>query len=82
MLSEIREILSSHGRLGSAAGHLGVDDDLYLAGMTSHAGVNVMLALEERFAIEFPDEMLTRSVFSTISNIEMALLELKDENDS
>ena len=35
--------------------------DLYAAGMTSHASVNVMLALEDAFDIEFPDELLTKS---------------------
>ena len=34
------------------------DDNLYQAGMTSHASVSVMLALEDRFDIEFPDAML------------------------
>ena len=31
------------------------DADLYQAGMTSHASVNVMLALEGEFDVEFPD---------------------------
>ena len=44
--------------------------------MTSHASVNVMLALEDRFDIEFPDRMLNRSVFESIAAIERALLEL------
>ncbi|MGH2908912.1 MAG: acyl carrier protein, partial [Solirubrobacteraceae bacterium] len=50
--------------------------DLYDAGMTSQASVNVMLALEDAFDIEFPDRMLTRSVFQTIRAIESALTEL------
>ena len=32
------------------------DDDLYLLGLTSHATVNVMLALEDEFEIEFPEQ--------------------------
>ena len=35
--------------------------------MTSHASVNVMLALEGEFEIEFPDHMLKRSVFESIA---------------
>jgi acyl carrier protein len=35
-----------------------------------------MLALEDHFDVEFPDRMLTRSVFQRISAIEAALLEL------
>ena len=37
--------------------------------MTSHASVNLMLALEDHFDVEFPDEMLTRSAFESISSI-------------
>jgi acyl carrier protein len=52
------------------------DDDLYQAGMTSHASVNVMLALEDAFDIEFPDRMLKRSVFESVAAIQAALTEL------
>lgn len=51
--------------------------DLYRAGMTSHASVNVMLALEDVFDIEFPDAMLKRSVFESIASIAAALTELE-----
>ena len=44
--------------------------------MTSHASVNVMLALEDRFDVEFPDRMLKRSVFESIASIAAALEEL------
>ena len=37
--------------------------------MTSHASVNVMLALEDAFDVEFPDEMLKRSVFESVASI-------------
>lgn len=47
--------------------------------MTSHASVNLMLALEDEFDIEFPDEMLTRSAFESISSIESALTTLGAE---
>jgi acyl carrier protein len=56
---------------------LPADADLYQAGMTSHASVNVMLALEDAFDIEFPDHMLTRSVFESIASIEAAVQELQ-----
>jgi acyl carrier protein len=73
---EIRQIVKDHARLPTDAGLLSDDDDLYQAGMTSHASVNVMLALEDHFDIEFPDHMLKRSVFESISAIAAALLEL------
>ncbi len=69
----IRAVLLKHGRLGNDALQLTADDDLYAAGMTSLSSVNVMLALEGEFDLEFPDQMLNRSMFSSISAIEAAL---------
>jgi acyl carrier protein len=76
MDARIREILRAHGRLNQDAEQIAADADLYQAGLTSHASVNVMLALEGAFDIEFPDQMLTRSVFSSVQAIRAALLEL------
>lgn len=73
---KIRNILKEHGRLSRDALALGEADDLYQAGMTSHASVNVMLALEGAFDVEFPDHMLKRSVFESISAITSAIDEL------
>jgi acyl carrier protein len=67
--SAIREVLGEHARLPVDAGTLQRDADLFYAGMSSHASVNVMLALEDRFDIEFPDAMLKRSAFESIDAI-------------
>ena len=69
----IRRILKEHGRLASDPAALSDDADLYRAGMTSHASVNVMLALEGEFDLEFPDHMLKRGVFGSISSIRSAI---------
>ena len=74
--SKIRSILKAHGRLTKDAEGLASDADLYQAGMTSHASVNVMLALEGEFDVEFPDHMLKRSVFESITAIRSAIDEL------
>jgi acyl carrier protein len=74
---EIRRIISDHGRLPVEVDSLSDEDDLYQAGMTSHASVNVMLALEDHFDLEFPDHMLKRSVFESIDAIAAALTELQ-----
>jgi acyl carrier protein len=75
-LDKIRTILKEHGRLSRDAEALAPEADLYQAGMTSHASVNVMLALEGEFDVEFPDHMLKRNVFNTIASIHAALDEL------
>lgn len=77
MISRVREILADHARLPVDVSTLGEDADLYDAGMTSHASVNVMLALEEGFDVEFPDSMLTRSVFASIGSICAAISQLE-----
>jgi len=74
--SQIRSALADHGRLNKDAHQLAPADDLYQAGLTSHASVNLMLALEALFDIEFPDHLLNRSVFSSIENIRAALTEI------
>ena len=75
----IRQVLEAHARLGSSALALKDDDDLYQRGLASHASVNVMLALEDAFDVEFPDHMLKRSVFESVASIEVALNELRAE---
>ena len=74
--TSIRRVLRDHGRLGVDPERLSPDADLYQSGMTSHASVNVMLALEGEFDVEFPDHMLKRNVFRSIRSIERALQEL------
>jgi acyl carrier protein len=79
MNDKIRQTLSDHARLPVDVDTLSDDDDLYQAGMTSHASVNVMLGLEDAFDIEFPDRMLKRSVFESVAAIRAALTELEAE---
>ncbi len=73
MKSRIRQIIRDHGRLPTDIELLDDDADLYQAGMTSHASVNLMLALESEFDVEFPDAMLKRSVFQSVDSIHEAL---------
>jgi acyl carrier protein len=73
---EIRRVLHDHGRLPVDVDTLSDDADLFAAGMSSHASVNLMLALEDAFDLEFPDSMLTRSVFESVSAIAAAIDEL------
>jgi acyl carrier protein len=76
LTSKIRGILKQHGRLSKDIDSLADDADLYQAGMTSHASVNVMLALEGDFELEFPDHMLKRGVFESVAAMRAAIEEL------
>ncbi len=77
MTNEIRGVIQEYGRLNAEASSLKEDTNLYDAGMTSHASVNVMLALENTFDVEFPDRMLRRNVFESIAAIRSSLEEIK-----
>ena len=78
MHERIREVLATHGRM--AVDPRGIDNgaDLYQLGLTSHASVNVMLALEDEFDIEFPDEALKKSTFASVDNIALVVGGLAD----
>jgi acyl carrier protein len=75
----IHTILNEHGKLSVDATTLPDDANLYQAGMRSHASVNVMLALEGHFDVEFPDRMLKRSVFESVAAIRAAIDEMVKE---
>ena len=70
---KIRSVLEAHGHLPGSPSQLKDDDDLYERGLSSHASVNVMLALEDSFDVEFPDSLLRRSTFRSIAAIREAL---------
>lgn len=72
-VKRIREILVAHGNLLVPVDDLVDDADLYQVGLTSHASVNVMLALEDAFDVEFPDSMLKKNTFQSISAMREAL---------
>ncbi len=72
----IREVIETNGRLPVPVSTLSDSDDLFDTGLTSHDSVNVMLALEDAFDIEFPDALLTKSTFESIAAIRDALISL------
>ncbi|BCX17347.1 MAG: hypothetical protein KatS3mg117_1029 [Geminicoccaceae bacterium] len=76
LVSEIRALLAREGSLAVDVAAIGDRDDLWRAGLTSHGSVDLMLALEERFGVEFPDRLLTRQTFRTIEALATALREL------
>ena len=73
MDESIRNILAEHGNLPLDVAKIRDEDDLYQAGLTSHASVNVMLALEDEFGVEFPETMLCKSTFESVAAIRVAL---------
>ena len=74
--AQIRDIVAAHGRLLVDVGTLSDESDLYEAGLTSLSTVNLMLALEEHFDVEFLDRMLGRKTFQSIQSLSDAITEL------
>lgn len=70
---QIREILTQHGRLSAQVSDLANDSDLYDAGLTSLITVNLLLAIEDHFDVEFPDELLSRRTFQSIDALAAAV---------
>ncbi len=82
MQTRIRTLLSESEWLKVNAKTLTNDADLYAVGLTSHATIELMLALEEAFDIEFPDRLLRRGTFSSIGTIAEALAEIGVQQDA
>ena len=79
MIEDIRRLLDEHGRLPVPASSLAGEQDLYAAGLTSFAAVQLMLGIEDAFNIEFPERMLNRRSFQSIRAINDCLMELVPE---
>ena len=75
--ARIRQVVRDQAHLPVDVDTLDDQTDLFQAGMTSHASVNLMLGLEAAFDVEFPDAMLKRSVFQSVSAIAAALEQLR-----
>jgi acyl carrier protein len=75
MFEQIRDLVLAHAGLPAGV-ELQDDTDLYRAGMKSFSSVQLMLALEEAFEIEFPEEMLNRGTFRSLASIHRAVSSL------
>lgn len=69
----VRAVLTDHARLSTPVDTLAGDDALAGAGLTSHASVTVMLALEDAFDVEFTPDLLTKATFASIGSVCAAL---------
>ncbi|HDX9634234.1 acyl carrier protein [Bacillus cereus group sp. MYBK108-2] len=69
MEEKIRKVLETYGNLSIDVATLDVDANLYEAGLTSRASVAVMLGIENEFDFEFPEDVLSKQMFSSINNL-------------
>lgn len=69
----VRDLVGKFGKLPVDVATLANDSDLYAAGLSSFASVQLMLGIEETFDVEFPESMLKRATFSSIRAIAEAV---------
>lgn len=77
---QIRTIIGRVELLSAIASTIGENEDLFEKGLDSFGSVQLMLALEDHFNIEFPDHLLNRRSFSTIRIIRDTVATLTHES--
>ena len=65
----VRQLLREQGSVPGDVDRLSPETDLYAAGLTSLASVDLMLALEQTFNLLLPDDALNRKTFESIASI-------------
>ena len=70
---KIRGVVASAAKLSVPTSGIGETDSLHALGLTSLTTVSLMLALEDAFDVEFPDDMLSGQTFGSIASIASAL---------
>jgi acyl carrier protein len=71
--AKIRALLERLGEFPASPEALRDDADLHAAGLSSYGTVELMVAIEEKFGVEFPDTLLTRATFGSINSVSAAV---------
>jgi acyl carrier protein len=79
MIETIRRAIDERGHLAIPAHSLKPSADLYAAGLTPFAAIQVMLALEKALGVEFPKSMLNRRSMGSIDAILWCVAQLREE---
>ena len=75
----IRELLAQVLPTRFKSDGLTATDDLYAAGLSSLATVDLMLAIEDRFEVEFTNDWLNRRTFASIAALSNAVRHLQED---
>ena len=82
MKAKIRALLERLNEFPAGADVLRDDADLHAAGLSSYGTVELMVAIEEEFGVEFPDALLTRATFGSIDSVSAAVASLLGRKDA
>lgn len=72
----MRQLIASYAKLNSDISELNDDSNLFDAGLTSLNTVNLMLAIEDEFDIEFDDDSLRRETFQSVDALTAVVSDL------
>ena len=75
----VRRIVLDCARLDIPLDQLADHDNLVDAGLQSQATVHLLIAMEDEFAVEIPDRMLTRALFTSIDSMANSIVALRRE---
>jgi acyl carrier protein len=76
MIQTIRRAIDTKGNLRIPARDLAPRVNLYAAGLTPLAAIEVMIEIEQELRIVFPDQMLVRDSVASIEKIASCLSEV------
>ena len=62
----VRQLIAAYGKLNADIADINDDSNLFDAGLTSLNTVNLMLAIEDEYDIEFDDDSLRRETFESV----------------
>ncbi|MBT8080247.1 MAG: acyl carrier protein [Gammaproteobacteria bacterium] len=74
--NSMRQLIASYAKLNSDISELNDDSNLFDAGLTSLNTVNLMLAIEDEFDIEFDDDSLRRETFQSVDALTAVVSDL------
>ena len=77
LIADVIDLVERNTGIIVGTGTLTVDSDLYAAGMSSFASVDVMISVEEAFDIEFPQALIQRDTFATVRAIAQAVEQIR-----
>ena len=76
IIFRVRKLVAQYGELPVSIDTISDSTELYAMGLKSFAVVQLMLALEAEFDLEFPESRLTRRSFSDIRTIATCIEDL------
>jgi acyl carrier protein len=78
LTASVRDLIAENSEL-ELTDAISNDDDLFAAGMQSLDCVRILVAVEDEFEIELPNDRIDRSIFSGVTNLTAVVAEFTAE---